>query len=223
MLKGDIEIFDVDHTITRRSSGRHFVIQGIRKGFLPPNLYLTLPFYYVKYRLGGPFFADMDKKFYDRGFPELKGREAGEIERVSLQSFEERLRGDIFVQALDLIRGLKSRGRHIVLATSSLDIVTRPLADFLGVTEMIATRLEFKGGICTGRFLSPPLIGAEKRRRVVEYIESQGGILESCSFYSDSAHDLPLLEAVGRPIAVNPDRRLRRIAKKRSWKIMRLR
>jgi HAD superfamily hydrolase (TIGR01490 family) len=223
MLKNGMEIFDVDHTITRRSSGRHFVMQGIRLGFLPSSLYLTLPLYYLKYRLGGPFFRNMDRELNTRGFPELEDRDWDEIEQVCSRSFEEGLKGDIFAQAFELIHGLRSAGRQIVLATSSLDIVIKPLADFLGVTEIIATRLEFLNGRCTGRFLSPPLFGEEKKRRVVDYVERRGGVLGNCSFYSDSFHDLPLLEAVGRPVAVNPDHRLRRTAKKRNWEILRLR
>ena len=222
MLKHSMEIFDVDHTITRRSSGRHFVMQGIRRGFLPLRLYFTLPLYYLKYRLGGPFFGNMDRELYRRGFPELKDREIAEIERLSLRSFEERLKGDIFAQAIELVHGLRSSGRQIVLATSSLDVIIKPLAEFLGVTEIIATRLEFIDGRCTGRFLSPPLFGVEKKRRVAEFVHRRGGVLDNCSFYSDSFHDLPLLEVVGRPVAVNPDFRLRKIAKKRNWEILRL-
>ncbi len=223
MLKPGMEIFDVDHTITRRSSGRCFVMLGVRMGLLPLSFYLSLPYYYLKYRVGGPLFGDMGKDLLGRGFPELIDKSVEEIERVSRQSFEEELIRDIFPQAFELIRNLKTVGRRVVLATSSIDIVIRPLAEYLGVEDVIATRLEFKHGICTGRFLSAPLFGEEKKRRVVEYLESLEYRLDDCSFYSDSFHDLPLLGAVGRPVAVNPDIRLRKIARQRNWDILRFR
>lgn len=222
MLIPGIEIFDVDHTITRRSSGRHFVMQGVRMGLLPLSFYLSLPYYYLKYRVGGPLFGDLDKELLVRGFPELRDKSAGEIESISRRSFEEGLIRDIFPQALDLIRNLRMTGRKILLATSSIDIIVRPLAEYLGVDDFIATRLEFMNEICTGRFLSAPLFGEEKKRRVAEYVESLDSTLDDCAFYSDSFHDLPLLEAVGRPVAVNPDNRLRKIARRRNWSMLRL-
>ena len=64
-------------------------------------------------------------------------------------------------------------------------------------------------GPATGRFEGPPLLKEEKKRRVLEFLRARGERPESCAFYSDSILDLPLLEAVGRPVAVNPDARLR--------------
>lgn len=223
MLKPGLEIFDVDHTITRRSSGRHFVMQSVRMGLLPLSFYLSLPYYYLKYRVGGPLFGDLDQELFGRGFPELRNKSVGEIERVSRKSFEEGLIKDIFPQALALIRDLRTPGRKVLLATSSINIIIRPLAEYLGVDDFIATSLEFTNGVCTGRFLSAPLFGEEKKRRVTEYVESLDFTLDNCTFYSDSFHDLPLLGAVGRPVAVNPDNRLRKIARRRNWEILRLR
>jgi HAD superfamily hydrolase (TIGR01490 family) len=191
-------------------------------GLLPLSFYFSLPYYYLKYRVGGPFFGDLDKELFGRGFPELKDKSVGEIEKISLRGFEKGLINDIFPQALELIRDLRMRGRKVLLATSSIDIIIRPVAEYLGVDDIIATRLEFINGICTGRFLSAPLFGEEKKRRVVEYVESLDIALDNCAFYSDSFHDLPLLEAVGRPVAVNPDKRLRKIARRRNWDILRL-
>jgi len=192
-------------------------------GLLPLGFYLSLPYYYLKYRVGGPLFGDLDKELFDRGFPELRNKSVGEIERVSRRSFEEGLIRDIFPQALTLIRNLRTSGRKVLLATSSIDIIVKPLAEYLGVDDFVATRLEFTNGLCTGRFLSAPLFAEEKKRRVAEYVERVDFSLDDCGFYSDSIHDLPLLEAVGRPVAVNPDNRLRKVARRRNWEVLRLR
>ena len=85
--------------------------------------------------------------------------------------------------------------------------------------KIIATQLEYIDGICTGNFASPPVFGPEKMKRVLSFIKEIGSDISTCSFYSDSYHDIPLLEAVADPVAVNPDYRLRREALKRGWKI----
>jgi phosphoserine phosphatase len=83
-----------------------------------------------------------------------------------------------------------------------------------------ATTLEFRDGICTGKIVGLPMFRAEKSARVMEFIERAGETPEDCGFYSDSIYDLPLLEAIGHPVAVNPDFRLRRIAARRGWPII---
>ena len=114
---------------------------------------------------------------------------------------------------------MKDQGRRVVLATSSLDIIVRPLAEWLGV-ELIASSLEFDGEESTGRFLDSPVFKQEKRRLVMELITQSGHAAGDCSFYSDSIHDLPLLRSVGHPVAANPDRRLRKVARREGWKIL---
>ena len=96
-----------------------------------------------------------------------------------------------------------------MLATSSLDIIVEPLAQYLDVDGLLATALEFEDGTCTGRFQGMPMFRREKTERVLSFLAAQGVRARDCSFFSDSIYDLPLLEAVGTPIAVNPDFRLR--------------
>ena len=109
-----------------------------------------------------------------------------------------------------------------MLATSSLDIIVEPLAQYLHVDGVLATSLEFEDGTCTGRFSGMPMFRREKKERVLSFIAGEGVSAGECSFYSDSIYDLPLLEAVGRPVAVNPDFRLRWIARRRGWPIREL-
>jgi phosphoserine phosphatase len=108
----------------------------------------------------------------------------------------------------------------VVLATSSLDFIVAPLAVHLGVRDVIATTLEFRDDVCTGRVQGRPLFRGEKQRRVLDFIAAAGEDPVRCSFHSDSIYDLPLLEAVGEPVAVNPDFRLRRFARRRGWPVI---
>src|SRR5208282_6621511 len=108
----------------------------------------------------------------------------------------------------------------IVLATSSLDFIVRPLADYIGAESVLASGLELEDGRCTGRLAGAALFGAAKRDAVLAFARSRGVALADCAFYSDSIHDLPLLLEVGEPVAVAPDRRLRREARSRGWPIL---
>lgn len=210
-----IHIFDVDHTIIRRSSGRRFAILAIRGGMFPIRLLLLIPFYYLYYRYG-----NMKISFIDRKHLFLKGIPKKAFEHLADKSFKKYLRKDIYPGAVSLIRSIKSSGTTVVLATSSPDIIVRPLADYLSVEEVLATSIEFKKGLSTGRFKGVPLFEREKKKQVLSFIVQKGYRPEDCTFYSDSIHDLPLLKAVGFPVVVNPDHRLRLAARKRGWKIL---
>jgi HAD superfamily hydrolase (TIGR01490 family) len=210
-----IDFFDVDHTLTRRSSGTRFVALAIRRNLLPLHLVIVMPWYSMMYKLG--FFR---LRRYDEGFPFLKGISRAALEAIARESFETRLKGDLFEGSVALVRQRQAEGRRVALATSSLDFIVAPLAEYLGVRDILATTLEFKDGACTGRVAGLPMFRREKRERVVAFLTSQGAAPKECSFYSDSIYDLPLLEGVGRPVAVNPDFRLRRIERTRGWQVI---
>lgn len=212
-----IDFFDVDHTLTRRSSGTRFVGLAMRRKVLPLRLLLVMPWYSVMYKLG--LFKMRD---YVDGFPYLRGIQQSTLEKIAEDSFESRLKGDLFEEAVVLVRQRRAEGRRVILATSSIDFIVAPLAAHLGVDGILATTLQFEDGACTGRIVGTPMFRREKKNRVLAYLAAEGVAASECSFYSDSIYDLPLLEEVGRPVAVNPDFRLRRIARGRGWPIVNL-
>jgi len=209
-----IDFFDVDHTITHHASGWNFARYGIKRKLFPVRALFSLPFYYIQYRYGS-FTTDI----FHKGLTIFKGLLKADLESIARESFDKKLKKDIHDDAFKAISTLREAGKMIVLATSSLEVIVQPLADYLGVDHVIATRLEYIDGVCTGSFADPPVFGKEKMIRVLSYIKEIGSSLSTCSFYSDSYHDIPLLEVVEEPVAVNPDHRLRREAVKRGWKI----
>ncbi len=210
-----IEFFDVDHTLTRRSSGGRYVALAMRRGVVPRRLLFVLPWYSLTYRLG-----IFRLRAYEGGFPYLSGLARATLERLAQESFDATLKNDLFPEAVELVRTLRGQGGRVILATSSLDFIVAPLAEYLGTDGVLATALEFHDGICTGRLDGVPMFRREKRERVLAFASTQGVQPSDCGFYSDSIYDLPLLESVGRPVAMNPDIRLRRIARARGWPIM---
>ncbi|HET6451970.1 MAG TPA: HAD-IB family hydrolase [Spirochaetia bacterium] len=213
-----IDFFDVDHTLTRRSSGGRFVAAAMRQSVLPRRLLFILPWYSLMYRLG--LFRP---RAYADGFPSLRGVTRETLQRIARSSFDGALKADLFPSAVRLVRDRQAAGRRVVLATSSLDLIVQPLAEFLGVDHVLATEMEFRDGACTGRFAGTPMFRAAKKARVLSYLEAEGVAAADCAFYSDSIYDLPLLESVGHPVVVNPDFRLRWIARRRGWKVMAMR
>lgn len=210
-----IDFFDVDHTLTRRSSGTRFIALAMRRGLLPLRLLFVMPWYSMTYKLG-----IFRLRAYEDGFPYLRGISRAALEGIARESFETRLKGDLFEGAVTLVKERHAEGRRVILATSSIDFIVAPLAEHLGVRDVIATTLEFDDGACTGRVAGLPMFRREKKERVLEFLAAEGVAPKDCSFYSDSIYDLPLLEGVGRPVAVNPDFRLRRIARERGWPVI---
>lgn len=204
--------FDVDHTITRHSTGMLFAKEALRRGVFALRSFSAIPWYFFLYRFGS-FTPD----FFQREFGALKGISLSQYEDIAEEAFRRSVMADCYPGALRLMRNLKEGGGKVVLATFSLDFIVSPLARFIQADGVISSSFEFSEGISTGRFGKTPVFGPEKLRRVEEYAKNEGVSLGDCSFYSDSFHDLPLLEAIGRPVAANPDHRLMREARKRGW------
>jgi HAD superfamily hydrolase (TIGR01490 family) len=213
-----IAVFDVDHTITRASTGRRLVEYGRRAGVFTVRDLLALPFYYVRYRAGKLRIDQVAERTIH-----LAGWKESELNEIAQACYRERVRGDIMPGAAQLIHHHREQGDLVAIATSSLRLVIEPLAAELEIEHVVCTELEFADGVATGGFTKPPCFGDEKRRRVAELVTRLGASLEDVTFYSDSRLDLPLLEAVGTPVVVNPDAGLRRAARTHGWRVLFLR
>jgi HAD superfamily hydrolase (TIGR01490 family) len=212
-----VDFYDLDHTLIAGSSAVSLILKGIRRGVFPAASAMFIPLFYVRYQLGL-----INPEAETWSFSVLRGRSRLVLEELAREGFLA-LRGRIYPQARERISASRAQGRTVVLATSSIEIAVAPLAEELGISEIIASTLEFEGERCTGRFREPPLLGEQKRRRVLSYLARQDIPPSQCGFYTDSISDLPLLESVGRPVAVNPDPRLRWVAKARGWPLLRFR
>jgi len=110
-------------------------------------------------------------------------------------------------------------GHAVALATSAVRQIAEPLARELSIPHLVCSELEARDGELTGAFNRPLCYGPGKLERARTLVHALGARLEQVAFYTDSITDLPLLEAVGHPIAVNPDARLRREARRRGWSV----
>jgi HAD superfamily hydrolase (TIGR01490 family) len=137
--------------------------------------------------------------------------------------FEERIRPHILPKAEDLVEKHRASGDCLVIVTATLQFVTEPIAAYFGIENLIAPVPEIKDNRYTGEVVGIPSFREGKVIRLRAWMDEASQTLDSSSFYSDSMNDLPLLELVDHPVAVDPDPTLRRTAEERGWPIISLR
>ena len=126
-------------------------------------------------------------------------------------------------QASALIEHHRSLDDKLLVVTATLEFITEPIVALLGIDELIAPIPERIGDRYTGEIVGIPSFGPGKVTRLQAWLAGTEFDLKGSYFYSDSANDLPLLELVDHPVAVDPDPRLREIAERRQWSIISLR
>ncbi|MGQ7245812.1 HAD family hydrolase [Halomonas sp. V046] len=129
----------------------------------------------------------------------------------------------ILPRAEELIARHRSRGDTLLIITATNRFITAPIAERLGIDDLIAVDPEMIDGRYTGRVDGIPSFQEGKVTRLNAWLEDRDETLDGAWFYSDSQNDLPLLELVDHPVAVDPDPALREVAESRSWKIISLR
>lgn len=117
----------------------------------------------------------------------------------------------------------RSRGDTLMIITATNRFITGPIAERLGIDELIAVEPEMVDGRYTGRALGIPSYREGKVKRLEAWLADRDLTLDGSWFYSDSHNDLPLLEEVEHPVAVDPDPSLHEVAKARGWRIISLR
>lgn len=177
------------------------------------RLVASLPFYAVADKLGRKYFNDLFYQNY-RGISEDRLWILGE------ELYDKVIRKNVFADMLALIKRSRDEGFRQVLITGAIEQMIKPLAEALEVDAWFANRLEFDGGVATGRLVAPVLAGPEKAAFLRRYALENGLDLNACRAYADSASDIPMLSAVGRPVAVNPDAGLRATATAHDWPII---
>ncbi|HEY7876377.1 MAG TPA: HAD-IB family hydrolase [Actinomycetota bacterium] len=154
----------------------------------------------------------------------VAGRSQEELMSWGRQIVEERILPLVYQDIVGVIHGHRDRGEVTYLVTAAPIELARTIAEELGMTGAVATVSEVdEHGFYTGRLSGPVVHGTEKAKAVAEMASEIGVELGECAAYSDSINDLPLLESVGYPHAVNPEHELRRIATARGWPIHELR
>jgi len=211
--------FDLDKTIIAKSSALAFGRPLYRAGFLSRRMLLKAGIAQAVYMMFG---ADHDQleRVRDQLTGLTKGWDRRQIEELVAETVDEVVAPLVFAEALAIIDEHQRAGRLVVIISSSPEEVVRPLGRYLGVDEVIGTKSEVDHeGKYTGN-LDFYAYGPGKAEAIREMAVRVGLSLPDSYAYSDSATDLPMLEAVGHPVVVNPDADLRQTAMERDWQIM---
>jgi HAD superfamily hydrolase (TIGR01490 family) len=139
------------------------------------------------------------------------------------QFINEKIRPLVLPAAQALVKKHHDRGDTLIVITATNRFVTEPIVKLFGITNMLATEPELIDGRYTGRYVNEPCYQQGKVTRLNQWLDSNNADLTDSTFYSDSHNDIPLLEKVSHPIAVDPDEKLKRHADENSWRIISLR
>lgn len=213
-----VAFFDMDGTLLRSNIVRFYLwyvdedLGGLARLTRKTLLYLSVPLYLVVDHFSR---SALNRLFYGS----YRGVSVEDFAAWNRAVFERRVRPRIFPGALREVEELRRAGARIVFVTGATREVAAPIAEHFGADHVIACELEVRGGRYTGRMLTAPVGDEEKARRIREYGAREGIDLARAAAYGDNFADIPMLEAAGRAIAVNPDKRLAREAARRGWPV----
>lgn len=210
--------FDLDKTVIARASMLAFGRPLHRAGYISRWLALRALVGQLVYRAFGAGDSRMEK-MRNASLRMAAGWQRDTVQKLVRDTLTEVIEPLVYGEAVDLIAEHHRAGRRVFLVSSSPEEIVVPLADHLGVDEVIATRAAIDDdGRYTGE-VEFYAAGEAKVEAVQRLATVRGYDLARSYAYSDSISDLPLLSAVGHPTAVNPDRALRRAAAERGWEV----
>jgi putative phosphoserine phosphatase/1-acylglycerol-3-phosphate O-acyltransferase len=210
-------LFDLDQTLLAGFSATSFVRERLTSGQMSPQ------------ELGTTFYGALSFALGRTGFSALmtattaayRGLAEAMLEEVGEEVFIKHLATQIYPEARAIVEAHQEAGHTVAIITSATRYQAEPLAREMGIEHVLCTELEVKEGVFTGEVIRPTCYGEGKAvagRSLAARVDLD---LDESYFYTDSHEDLPLLEAVGRPRPLNPNRQLAQIAKERQWPVRR--
>src|SRR5215208_4307360 len=209
-------IFDVDGTLVGSNVVSYFAWLRMRELPAPVRpIWLTwfltkIPYYWGLDKISRAHFNRIFYKNY-AGWKPSRARHLGK------ESFAGFTLDRLFPEALQQLRDHKAAGHRVVLLSGALDFLLEPMKDL--ADDVLCSTLAQENGAYTGELTGAPVAGEARARMLASFARRRGLDLSRSYAYADSISDLPMLEAVGNPVAVNPDRRLGTAAKARGWKV----
>jgi len=207
--------FDLDRTLLRRSSALALAGSFRQRGLISRRQMLRAAGWQLLFVARGASHEAVRRAAED-GLRVLAGYTPGELRELVAEAMEPVLRPLVYAEPVRLVEQHRARGDRVYIVSATLQEIVDAIAADLGFDGALGTICEVEDGRYTGRAVRS--LHAEAKADVVrEVADEEGFDLAACTAYSDSHTDLPFLEAVGHPVAVNPDRALRRIAATRGW------
>jgi HAD superfamily hydrolase (TIGR01490 family) len=213
-VAGAAAFFDLDRTLLRRSSALALAPAFRAAGLISRRQLARAAVWQLLFALRGAGHVAVRRAAED-GLTVLRGFTPDELRSLVAGSMERVLKPLVYAESLDLVDLHRSRGEPVYIVSATLQEIVQAIADDLGFDGALGTVCEVVDGRYTGRALRA--LHADNKARCIRDLDYD---LEASTAYSDSHTDLPFLEAVGHPVAVNPDRALRRVAAARGWPVL---
>jgi HAD superfamily hydrolase (TIGR01490 family) len=207
--------FDLDKTIISRSSTLAFAPAFYRHGLISTAQVCRGAVAQLSFRVAGARPGQMER-IRDQISALCTGWPADKVTQIVSDGLRQIISPHVYGEARSLLSGHRRDGHDVVIVSTSGQEIVGPIGAMLGATEVIATRLAVADGRYTGS-VEFYAYGQAKADHVRNLAAQRGYLLANCFAYSDSVTDLPLLELVGHPHVVNPDRALRKVARSRNW------
>ncbi len=214
-MPGAIAFFDLDRTVLSVNSLTGWMRREVQLGHLSRRRAAQGVFWVGAYRLG---FSRM-QGLIRSAVADLAGVEEAVLARRSAEYFDAELRDRVRPGVAAALQRHRARQDQLYLLTASSNYLAEVVVERLGLDGALCNRLEVAEGRFTGRAVEPLCFGEGKARLAQDLAQTLGVHLSDCTFYTDSYSDLPAMAAMGEPVAVNPDPRLARAARRRGWRI----
>ena len=209
-------IFDVDGTLIDSNVVSHYAWLKMRE--LPVVL---RPLWAAAFAARVPYYWGLDKisrAHFNRAFyKNYRGWKPARARKLGEDSFSGYVLKRLYPEAIATLRAHKEAGHRVVLLSGALDFILEPFEDL--ADDVLTARLEEENGVYTGELSGAPVAGEARARMLASFARRRKLDLSRSYAYADSISDLPMLEAVGNPVVVNPDGRLQKAAKERGWQI----
>lgn len=209
--------FDLDRTIIATHSATAFTAPLFRGGLITRKDVLRASYAQFVYLIGG---ADHQQSERVRVFLSslIAGWDVAQVDQIVAETLHELISPTVYAEALDLIAEHHHAGRDVVIVSASGEALVRPIAEMVGADHVIATVLATEDGKYSGE-IEYYAYAENKASSMARLAAAQGYDLSRSYAYSDSVTDIPMLEAVGNAVAVNPDKGLRRHALDEGWTV----
>ena len=215
-----LAIFDLDNTLLSTDSDHAWGEFLLEQGAVDPIAYREAnERFMADYNAGT---LDM-AAFLEVALKPLADNSPEQLSAWHQQFMASKIEPSILPKAEELLARHRTQGDTLLIITATNRFITAPIAERLGVDNLIAVNPEVREGRYTGRVSGIPSYREGKVTRLNQWLEQQDISIDGAWFYSDSHNDLPLLEKIDHPVAVDPDDTLRSIAEERQWRIMSLR
>jgi HAD superfamily hydrolase (TIGR01490 family) len=210
--------FDVDNTILRGSSSFLFGKSAFERKFFSRKDFWRFAWHQFLFIWKGENNTKLSA-LKDRALALVEGQLVSDLQILVDEVYDKHIKLKLWPETVRLAKDHIKQGREVWLVTAAPQELGDVIAHELGLTGAIGTKVERKNGILTGKLVGKPIHGPQKRKAILALAKERNLSLKRSYAYSDSQNDLPMLTAVGHPVAVNPDKILTRYAKAADWPI----